>query len=106
MRKLRLDVPGYAFPMQLWPQAAHAGLRITEIPVRLIYNDPTRHFGGKLDDASNRLRHYLEVLRAELERIEPGRGREVPTAEEAIAGATSVAAVPSPRAEPVGCGCS
>jgi len=69
MRKLQLDVPGYAFPMQLWPQVHHHGLRVTEIPVRLIYNDPTRHFGGMLDDAEQRLRHYLEVLAAEQARI-------------------------------------
>lgn len=69
MRKLRLDVPGYAFPMQFWPQVWHHALRVTEIPVRLIYNDPTRHFGGKLDDACVRLRHYLEVLRRELEAL-------------------------------------
>jgi dolichol-phosphate mannosyltransferase len=69
MRKLKLDIPGYAFPMQLWPQAANAKLRITEIPVRLIYNDPTRHFGGMLDDAQNRLQHYLSVLASEQQRI-------------------------------------
>ena len=62
MRKLQLDVPGYAFPMQLWPQAFHAGLRVTELPVRLIYNDPNRHFGGPLDDAAVRFAHYLYVL--------------------------------------------
>ena len=73
MRKLKLDIPGYAFPMQLWPQVAHEKLRVTEIPVRLIYNDPTRHFGGMLDDASNRLRHYLDVLCAEQRRIEAER---------------------------------
>ena len=56
--------------MQLWPQVCAHGLRLTEIPVRLIYNDPTRHFGGMLDDAENRLRHYLDVLvrRAEADR--------------------------------------
>jgi len=70
MRKLSLDIPGYAFPMQLWPQVAHQKLRVTEIPVRLIYNDPTRHFGGLLDDPSNRLNHYLEVLCAEQRRID------------------------------------
>jgi glycosyltransferase involved in cell wall biosynthesis len=70
MRKLKLDVPGYAFPMQFWPQAWAAGLRITEIPVRLIYNDPTRHFGGMLDDAGNRLAHYKSVLENEMSRIE------------------------------------
>jgi dolichol-phosphate mannosyltransferase len=71
MERLKLDVPGYAFPMQLWPQAAAAGLRITEIPVRLIYNDPTRHFGGMLDDADNRLRHYLDVLNNEMQQLAP-----------------------------------
>ena len=72
MRKLELTEPGYAFPMQLWPQVWRAGLRLTEIPVRLIYNDPNRHFGGLLDDAGNRLRHYVAVLGHELERpVEP-----------------------------------
>lgn len=69
MRRLRLDVPGYAFPLQLWPQVKAAGMRVTEIPVRLIYNDPNRYFGGSLDDAGNRLRHYLEVLKTEMERL-------------------------------------
>jgi glycosyltransferase involved in cell wall biosynthesis len=69
MRKLDLTESGYAFPLQLWPQAHEAGLRITEIPVRLIYNDPTRHFGGLLDDAAVRLQHYKDVLAAELRRI-------------------------------------
>ena len=68
MRCVNLDQTGYAFPMQLWPAAVRAGLRITEIPVRLIYNDPNRHFGGNLDDPSNRLNHYLSVMEAEIER--------------------------------------
>ena len=67
---LKLDEKGYAFPMQLWPRLARAGLRLKEIPVRLIYNDPNRAFGGKLDDAAFRLRHYLSVLRRELERLD------------------------------------
>jgi len=71
MRRLQLDVPGYAFPMQLWPQVAAAGLRVTEIPVRLIYNDPNRHFGGQLDDADNRLKHYLQVFNDEMRRAFP-----------------------------------
>lgn len=68
VQSLHLDAPGYAFPMQFWPRAVYAGLRITEIPVRLIYNDPTRHFGGDLDNAADRLTHYLEVLNAEVQR--------------------------------------
>ncbi len=66
MRELRLTEPGYAFPMQLWPRAYQAGLRITEIPVRLIYNDPNRHFGGELDNVGVRLRHYLDILGREI----------------------------------------
>lgn len=69
MRRLRLTEPGYAFPMQLWPQIWSAELRLTELPVRLIYNDPNRHFGGSLDDAGNRLRHYMDVLKSELRRL-------------------------------------
>jgi len=72
MRRLKLDVAGYAFPMQLWPQVVAAKLRLTEIPVRLIYNDPNRHFGGVLDDPASRLKHYLDVLDAEQQRIDAG----------------------------------
>jgi dolichol-phosphate mannosyltransferase len=69
LRKLNLTETGYAFPLQLWPQVWHAGLRVKEIPVRLIYNDPNRHFGGNLDDAGNRLRHYQAVLDEELQKL-------------------------------------
>lgn len=75
MARLTLTETGYAFPMQFWPQVAHQKLRLAEIPVRLIYNDPTRHFGGKLDDATERLRHYLEVLDHEMKRISPSPSR-------------------------------
>jgi dolichol-phosphate mannosyltransferase len=63
---LDITVPGYAMPMQMWVQVARAGLRVCELPVRLIYNDPTRHFGGLLDDPEVRLRHYVDVLESEL----------------------------------------
>jgi glycosyltransferase involved in cell wall biosynthesis len=66
MIPLKLDEPGYAFPMQLWPRVAAMNLRVKEIPIRLIYNDPNRHFGGMLDDASARLAHYLNVFNREL----------------------------------------
>ena len=66
MNRLALSIPGYAFPMQFWVQAAALGLRIREMPVKLIYKDATRHFGGVLDDPSVRLQHYLEVLTDEI----------------------------------------
>ncbi len=62
LERLNLTEHGYAMPMQLWVRAARAGLRIREIPVRLIYNNPDRTFGGPLDDAGYRKRHYLRVF--------------------------------------------
>lgn len=66
LRLLNVTVPGYAMPMQFWVQVARANLRVQELPVRLIYHDTSRHFGGFLDDPEARLRHYLEVFGAEL----------------------------------------
>ena len=60
--ELGLTEPGYAFPMQLWVRTAANKHRVGEIPVRLIYNDPNRTFGGGLDDANRRLRHYRRLL--------------------------------------------
>ncbi len=68
LRPLRLDVDGYAFPMQFWVQAVAHALRIREIPVKLIYNDPKRSFGGPLDDPGVRIAHYRCVLHRELRR--------------------------------------
>lgn len=98
MSRLSLTEKGYAFPMQLWPQVCAAGLRVTEIPVRLIYNDPTRTFGGNLDDADRRLRHYLGVLSSEL------------AAQGAVAEATAVEtdgvnAAVDREGKPAPCGC-
>jgi glycosyltransferase involved in cell wall biosynthesis len=66
IEKLKLCVDGYDFPMQFWVQAVAKGLRIREIPIRLIYNDPTRTFGGPLNDAETRLARYRETLHREL----------------------------------------
>ncbi len=66
LEALRLTVPGYGMPLQLWVQAVMAGLRIQEIPVRLIYTDPDRSFGGSMDDPDTRLLYYYEVLLYEL----------------------------------------
>ncbi len=67
MSELRLTEEGYAFPMQFWAQAAAAGLRVKEIPVELIYNDPRRSFGATLDNPEVRLAHYRAVLRREID---------------------------------------
>jgi glycosyltransferase involved in cell wall biosynthesis len=69
MERLNLTIPGYAFPMQFWVQCDANRLVIQELPVKLIYKDATRHFGGILDDPSARLQHYLEVLTSELKAV-------------------------------------
>jgi len=63
---LCLDVDGYDFPMQFWVQAVARKLVIEELPVRLIYNDPTRTFGGPLNDATNRLEVYRRTMHREI----------------------------------------
>ncbi len=68
---LRLNVDGYAFPMQFWVQAVAHGLKISEIPVKLIYNDLNRSFGGPLDNPASRIEHYRAALHAELRRCAP-----------------------------------
>jgi len=68
LRRLDITVPGYGMPLQLWVQAVREGLRIREIPVRLIYTDSDRFLGGSLDDADARLLYYYDVLIHELGR--------------------------------------
>lgn len=69
MMKLNLTEAGYAFPLQLWPRVWEHRLAMKEIPVRRIYNDPNRSFGEKLDKADDRFAHYIDVLNAELLRM-------------------------------------
>jgi len=66
LEHLHITENGYAMPLEVWVQAAHAGLRIRELPVPLIYLDETRSFGGSLDDARVRLEHYRRVLERSL----------------------------------------
>lgn len=71
LERLSLTETGYAFPLQFWVQVVRRGLRVCELPVRLIYHDPGRHFGGQLDDPASRLRHYTDVFTSELRRAGP-----------------------------------
>lgn len=65
---LELSETGYAIPLQAWVQHAAHGHRVKEVPIRLIYNDPNRSFGGPLDDPAKRLSLYEKVLDEELAR--------------------------------------
>jgi len=59
---LAVSEAGYAMPLEVWVQAAAAGLSIVELPVPLVYLDLARSFGGALDDAATRLAYYRDVL--------------------------------------------
>ena len=62
LEPLHVTETGYAMPLEVWVQAATAGLRIVELPVPLVYLDLARSFGGALDDATTRLAYYRDVL--------------------------------------------
>jgi hypothetical protein len=54
--------------MQFWVQAVAHGMTIEELPVRLIYHDPSRSFGGPLDNPTSRLDHYRRTMHREIDR--------------------------------------
>jgi dolichol-phosphate mannosyltransferase len=64
LARLHITETGWGMPLQLWVQAARLGLRIKEVGVPRLYLDPTRAFGGVLDDAEQRLAYYRRVLDA------------------------------------------
>ena len=68
LAQLNITDDGYAMPLEVWAQAAALGLKVVEVAVPLIYLDEARAFGGALDDAEYRLKHYKDVLRRALDR--------------------------------------
>jgi dolichol-phosphate mannosyltransferase len=68
LKKFEITDDGYAMPLQVWVQAVAQGLKIVEVPVPLIYLDESRAFGGALDNADYRLKHYRQVFEQALER--------------------------------------
>jgi dolichol-phosphate mannosyltransferase len=68
LKKLNITEAGWGMPLELWVQAARLGLRVREIGVPRLYLDPSRAFGGVLNDPAERLAYYRGVLaRAEAE---------------------------------------
>jgi len=65
-QQLDLDRDGYDMPMQFWVEVAEACLRVQEVPVRLLYPDENRTFGGELDDFNVRLAHYRRAVTDQL----------------------------------------
>ncbi|MBX7104659.1 MAG: glycosyltransferase family 2 protein [Gemmataceae bacterium] len=60
--KLEISETGWGMPLQLWVQAAKLGLRVREVGVPRVYLDPTRAFGGVMNDPTARLEHYRQVI--------------------------------------------
>jgi dolichol-phosphate mannosyltransferase len=67
LTKLHITETGWGMPLQLWVQAARAGLRIKEVGVPRVYLDPNRAFGGVLNDSAERLAYYRRIIRDALE---------------------------------------
>jgi len=61
VRRVRVDEPGYAMPLEFWAKAWRAGLTVREMPVERIYNDHDRSFGQDLDDPERRFAYYMKV---------------------------------------------
>ena len=62
LERLHITETGWGMPLQLWVQAARAGLRMKEVGVPRLYLDPNRAFGGVMDDAAERLAYYHRVI--------------------------------------------
>jgi glycosyltransferase involved in cell wall biosynthesis len=62
LEHLHITETGWGMPLELWVQAAHAGLRIKEVGVPRLYLDPTRAFGGVLDNPEERLGYYRRII--------------------------------------------
>jgi dolichol-phosphate mannosyltransferase len=60
--KLHITETSWGMPLQLWVQAARAGLRVKEVAVPRLYLDPSRAFGGVMNDADERLAYYRRVI--------------------------------------------
>jgi glycosyltransferase involved in cell wall biosynthesis len=68
LRELEVVDTGYAMPLEIWAQVAAKKLSLVEVAVPLIYLDESRAFGGALDDADYRLKHYRKVFRDAMRR--------------------------------------
>lgn len=64
--QFRITETGWGMPLQLWVQAAKLGLRVKEVGVPRIYLDANRAFGGMLNDATERLAYYRQVIQEAL----------------------------------------
>ena len=63
---MHLTEYGYGMPLQLWIEAWKSGLRVREIPVKLIYKDLLKQFKGILKNPVTRLNYYKNIIEKEI----------------------------------------
>ncbi|MBI2470105.1 MAG: glycosyltransferase family 2 protein [Planctomycetes bacterium] len=66
LKLMRLSEHGYGMPLQLWIHAWKSGLRVREIPVKLIYKDLSKQFKGVLKNPVKRLNYYKNIIEKEV----------------------------------------
>jgi dolichol-phosphate mannosyltransferase len=66
LKLMRLTEHGYGMPLQVWIQAWKLGLRVREIPVKLIYKDLSKQFMGILKNPVTRLSYYKNIIEKEI----------------------------------------
>ncbi len=66
LKKLKLSEKGYGLPVQFWIQAKKKGLKIKELPVKLIYIDYNRNFCNIFGSPMERYKYYLKIFEKEL----------------------------------------
>ena len=71
LARLHITENGWGMPLQLWVQAARLGLRIKEVGVPRLYLDSNRTFGGRMDDATERLAYYRRVIADAVADLQP-----------------------------------
>jgi len=74
LRRVAIDEPGYAMPLEFWARAWRAGLTVCEMPVERIYFDHDRSFGEHLDDPELRFEYYMTVWERALAESATGEG--------------------------------
>jgi dolichol-phosphate mannosyltransferase len=62
LQKLSVTENGWGMPLEVWVQAARHSLRVKEVGVPRVYLDPSRAFGGVLNDDEQRLAYYHKVI--------------------------------------------
>ncbi|MEZ6143186.1 MAG: glycosyltransferase family 2 protein [Zavarzinella sp.] len=62
LERMCIHETGWGMPLELWVQASYLKLKIVEVPIPRLYLDPSRAFGGVLNDAEERLKYYHKVI--------------------------------------------